>query len=70
MHSTYEQHSLGRLLPPIGQDDFQRLAAGIAARDLDEEIVLYQGRILDGLESLSRLPGSARRAALPRVCRR
>jgi hypothetical protein len=48
MHSTYEQHLLGRLLPPMGQDDFQRFAAGIAARGLDEDIVLYQGKILDG----------------------
>ncbi len=48
MHATYEQHLLGRLLPPMGQDDFQRFAAGIAARGLDEEIVLYQGKILDG----------------------
>jgi len=48
MHPTYEQHLLGRLLPAMGQDDFQRFAAGIAARGLDEEIVLYQGKILDG----------------------
>src|SRR5260370_11801796 len=32
----------------MGQDDFQRFAAGIAAGGLDEEIVLYQGKILDG----------------------
>src|SRR5260370_571063 len=32
----------------MGQEDFQRFAAGIAARGLDEEIVLYQGKILDG----------------------
>src|SRR5260370_7409225 len=48
MPATYEQHLLGRRLPPMGQDDFQRFAAGIAARGLDEEIVLYQGKILDG----------------------
>src|SRR5438874_9552701 len=39
---------LGRLLPPMGQDDFQRLAADIASHGLLEEIVLYQGKILDG----------------------
>src|SRR5229473_4229684 len=48
MHPTYEQHLLGRLLPPMSQDDFQRFAAGVAARGLDEDIVLYQGKILDG----------------------
>src|SRR5438067_4067911 len=48
MHATYEQHLLGRLLPPMCPDDFQRLAADIAAHGLLEEIVLYQGKILDG----------------------
>jgi hypothetical protein len=48
MHPTYEQHVLARLLPPMGQDEFQRLAADIAAHGLLEEIVLYQGKILDG----------------------
>src|SRR5437762_7214601 len=48
MHPTYEQHLLGRLLPPMAPDDFQRLAADIAAHGLLEEIVLYQGTILDG----------------------
>jgi hypothetical protein len=48
MPPTYEQHVLARLLPPMGQEEFQRLAADLLAHGLLEEIVLYQGKILDG----------------------
>ncbi len=48
MYPTYEQHHLGRLLPPMGQNDFQRLCTDVAANGLLEEIILYQEKILDG----------------------
>jgi hypothetical protein len=48
MHPAYEQHHLGRLLPPLVEQDFTRLRQDIAANGLLEEIVLYQGKILDG----------------------
>jgi hypothetical protein len=48
MSTTYEQHHLGRFVPPMAEDDFKRLCADIAAQGLLEEIVLYEGKILDG----------------------
>ncbi len=48
MFPTYEQHHLGRFLPPMPREDFERLRADIAANGLLEPIDLYEGKILDG----------------------
>jgi len=48
MSATYEQHHLGRFLPPMVEADFKRLCEDIAANGLLEDIVLYEGKILDG----------------------
>jgi hypothetical protein len=48
MSPTYEQHHLGRLIPPMPEVDFNRLRADIRQQGLLEEIILYQGQILDG----------------------
>jgi ParB-like chromosome segregation protein Spo0J len=45
---TLEFHSFASAFPLLNGDEFKEFAADIKAHGLDEEIVLYQGKILDG----------------------
>ena len=46
--TTYELHDLCLLFPPMGAEDLAALAADIAENGLQQAIVLYEGKILDG----------------------
>jgi hypothetical protein len=43
-----EPHDLSKLLPPISEEDFDKLAADIKLNGLHQPIMRYQGKILDG----------------------
>jgi hypothetical protein len=44
----YEQHPLGKMLPPMEEGDFWALEADIQKNGLRDAITLYQGKVLDG----------------------
>jgi len=46
--SNLEFHPLANLFPLMEGEDFEQLADDIAANGLNEDIVLFQGKILDG----------------------
>lgn len=54
--TTLEPHPYAELFPPMTPAELAELGADIAARGLDEPIVLYQGKILDGRNRLKALP--------------
>jgi ParB-like chromosome segregation protein Spo0J len=46
--SKLEPHPFSALFPPISEEDFGKLVADIKANGLQQSIVRYQGKILDG----------------------
>ena len=48
MATKYEYHPLANIFPRLSDDELQKLAADIKANGLEDLIVLYEGKILDG----------------------
>ena len=48
-NDTYPTHELARLLPPMTDEDYQRLRQDIKENGLREPITLYEGKVLDGM---------------------
>jgi hypothetical protein len=46
--AEYQQHPLGAVWEKMDQDVFDQLVSNIKNRGLDKQIILYQGKILDG----------------------
>jgi ParB-like chromosome segregation protein Spo0J len=49
---TIEFHPVANLFPPMSDKQYQALKASIAARGLDDPIVMYQGKLIDGRHRL------------------
>ena len=48
----YEEHPYARVMPTMPKPDFETLMANIVENGLDQPIVLYQGKVLDGVHRL------------------
>jgi ParB-like chromosome segregation protein Spo0J len=50
--AAIEFHPVANLFPPMSDKAYQALKASIAARGLDDPIVMYQGKLIDGRHRL------------------
>ena len=49
MHPVYENHPFADIFPPMAESELAELIEDIKAKGLQIPIVLYEGKILDGL---------------------